>query len=146
MIYLRIFRPSDWQVITKYQHPDLDQDGAIKLIYAYSTSNYQGRFHKLSAIADNAQIVGYVSMIEQDDGVVSIGVEVYEPFRRKGYAYAGVSQMLTYANAMNYRTATAQVRKDNVASLALCKKLGFSVSGESISSRGNPVYNLTKSV
>ena len=131
---------------THYGFGDKGQIDSCELIYAYSTSNYQGRFHKLSAIADNAQIVGYVSIIEQDDGVVSIGVEVYEPFRRKGYAYAGVSQMLTYANAMNYQTATAQIRKDNVASLALCKKLGFSVIGESVSSRGNPVYNLTKSV
>ena len=146
MIYLRTFRPTDWQVITKYQHPDLMQEDAVKLIDQLNASTYQGKFHKLCAIADNDQIVGYVSMLEQDDGSVSIGVEVYEPFRRKGYAYLGVFQMLIFANALDYQIATARVRKDNTASLALFKKLGFSIIGESVSSRGNPVYDLTKSV
>ena len=146
MIYLRSFRPTDWQVITKYQYPDLTQEDAVKLIDQFNASTYQGKFHKLCAIADNDQIVGYVSMLEQDDGSVSIGVEVYEPFRRKGYAYIGVFQILIFANALDYQTATARVRKDNTASLALFKKLGFAIVDEGVSKRGMPVYNLTKSI
>ena len=146
MISLRSFQPCDWQVITKYQYVDMEKVDAIKMIDDFNAPTYQGKFQKMLAIADNKQIVGYVSMIEQADGVVSIGVEVYTPFRRQGYASAGISQICTMANALNYHTATGQVRKDNTASLALCQKLGFCIVGEGISKRGRPVYNLVKSI
>ena len=146
MISLRSFRPCDWQVITKYQYPDMDQTDAVKLIAEFNAPTYQGKVHKLLAIADNDQVVGYVSFIETASGTVSIGVEVYSPFRRQGYAYAAMTQLLTMANACSYNTATGQVRKDNAASLALCRKLGFAIVSEGISKRGKPVYNLLKSI
>ena len=146
MIYLRSFRPDDWQVLTKYQYPSLSQADTVKLIDEFNAPTYQGKFHKLTAIANDTQIAGYVSMIETAMGTVSIGVEVYAPFRRQGFAYAALSQLLTMANAYGYHTATAQVRKDNTASLALFYKLGFAVVNEAISKRGNPVYNLVKTI
>ena len=146
MISLRSFRPCDWQVITKYQHTDLDKADAEKLIAEFNAPSYQGKVHKLLAITDNDQVVGYVSFIETASETVSIGVEVYAPFRRQGYAYAAISQLLTMANAYGYHTAAWQVRKDNAASLALCRKLGFTVVSEGMSKRGKPVYNLVKSI
>ena len=146
MISLRSFHPCDWQVIIKYQYTDLNQADAEKLIAEFNAPTYQGKVHKLLAIADNDQVVGYVSFIETESETVSIGVEVYAPFRRQGYAYAAISQLLTMANACGYNTATGQVRKDNAASLALCRKLGFTTVSEGISKRGKPVYNLLKSI
>lgn len=146
MIFLRSFRPGDWQVITKYQYTDIGQTDALKLIAEFNAPTYQGKVHKLLAITDNNQVVGYVSFIETENETVSIGVEVYAPFRRQGYAYTAISQLLTMANAYGYSTATGQVRKDNTASLALCRKLGFTIVNEGISKRGKPVYNLLKSI
>ena len=146
MIYLRSFRSCDWQVITQYQYPGMDQAEAVKLIDEFNEPTYHGKSHKISAIADDAQIVGYVSLMEQADGIASIGVEVYGPFRRHGYAYAAVSQLLVFSDLLNYHTVTAQVRQDNAASLALFKKLGFAIVDDGMSRRGNPVYNLTKSI
>ncbi|MBQ8748524.1 MAG: GNAT family N-acetyltransferase [Oscillospiraceae bacterium] len=146
MISLRSFRPCDWQVITKYQYTDLNKADAVKLIAEFNAPTYQGQVNKLLAITDNVQVVGYVSFIETASATVSIGVEVYAPFRRQGYAYAALLQLLTMANAYGYHTAAGQVRKDNTASLALCRKLGFSIVSEGISKRGKPVYNLVKSI
>jgi len=116
------------------------------LIAEFNEPTYQGKFHKLLAIADDAQIVGYVSLIEQADGIASIGVEVYGPFRRRGYAYAAVSQLLVFSDLLNYHTVTAQVRKDNAASLALFEKLGFQITEEFINRRGHPVYTLSRTL
>ena len=146
MISLRSFRPCDWQVIAKYQYPDMNQADAVRLIAEFNAPTYHGKFHKLLAIADNDQVVGYVSLIETETKSTSIGVEVYAPFQRQGYAYAAILQLLTMANAYGYHTATGRVRKDNMASLALCKKLGFAITGEGISKRGHPVYNLVKPI
>ncbi|MBE7001543.1 MAG: GNAT family N-acetyltransferase [Ruminococcaceae bacterium] len=146
MLILRSFCQSDWNVIVQYQHPDMDQEQAVALIAEFNAPTYHGKFHKLLAIADGDQVVGYVSLIETEANTVSIGAEVYAPFQRQGYAYAAILQLLTMANAYGYHTAAGQVRKDNTASLALCKKLGFAIVNEGISKRGRPVYNLTKPI
>ena len=124
----------------------MNKADAVKLIAEFNAPTYQGKVHKLLAITDNDQVVGYVSFIETANETVSIGVEVYAPFRRQGYAYAAISQLLTMANACNYHTATAQIRKDNTESLALFHKLGFAIVSEAISKRGKPVYSLVKSI
>ena len=146
MVTLRPFSPSDWQVIAKYQHTDMTRSDAVKLIDQFNAPTYQGKFHRLLAVERQGQIVGYVSVIEQTDGIVSVGVEIYAPFRQQGCAYEGLTQLFALARSFGYHTATGQVRKDNAASLALCGKLGFSIVGEAISRRGNPVYNLAKSI
>jgi len=146
MTSLRAFCPDDWQVVVKYQYPDMGQDDALKLIDNFNAPTYQGKFHKLKAIDSDRQVVGYVSLIEQAEGVVSAGVEVYAPFRRQGHAYTALLQLFALSKLHDYHTVSAQVRKDNAASLALCDKLGFTVVNEAVSKRGNPVYNLTKSI
>ena len=146
MIHLRSFRPSDWQTIVKYQHPDMEQADVLKLIDDFNAPTYKGKFHKFLAIVHGQNIVGYVSLIETAGRTVSVGAEVYTPFQRQGYAYAGISQLLTMANAYDYHTAIGHVRKDNAASLGLCKKLGFTITGEGISKRGHPIYSLARSI
>ena len=146
MIVLRPFRPEDWAVISQYQYPGIGEAEAIELIAEFNAPTYQGKFQKFYAVENEAQIVGYVSIIEQTDGVFSVGAEIYQPFRRHGYAYNAIMQLFDLSKAMGYHTATGQVRQDNTASLALCKKLGFSVVNEAISQRGKSVYNLIKSI
>lgn len=146
MISLCPFCHSDWPVIVKHQYTNIAQADAVKLIAEFNAPTYEGKFHKFLAVADDRQIVGYVSFIEAEEGTASFGVEIYAPFRRQGYAYAAISQLLTIANACGYNTATGQVRKNNTASLALCRKLGFTIICEGISKRGKPVYNLVKSI
>lgn len=146
MVTLRPFCHNDWQVITSYQYPGMCKADALQLIEQFNALTYQGKFQKFLAVLQNEEIAGFVSLIEQTEGVVSIGVEVYEPFRRQGCAYEGISQLLLLAKSCGYPIASGQVRKDNTASLALCKKLGFTIVGEAVNSRGKPVYNLVKSI
>ena len=144
MIVLRPFSPGDWPVLSQYQYPGISQDDAINLIAEFNAPTYQGKFQKFYAVENETQIVGYVSIIEQSDGVVSVGAEIYLPFRRQGFAYGAIMQLFDLSKSMGYHTASGQVRQDNTASLALCRKLGFSTVGDAISSRGKPVYNLIK--
>ena len=144
MIKLRPFTSCDWQVITQYQHPDMTQAEAVKLIAEFNAPTYQGKFHRLLAVEYQGQIVGYVSIIEQADGVVSVGAEIYPPFRRQRYAYDAIIQLFALSKSLGYHSVSGQVRQNNTASLGLCKKLGFSIVAEGISRRGNPVYHLAK--
>ena len=146
MIVLRPFRPEDWAVVSQYQYPGISQDDAINLIAEFNAPTYQGKFQKFYAVEWDSQIVGYVSIIEQSRGSVSVGAEIYQPFRRQGYAYNAITQLFDLLKSIGYHTATGQVRQDNNASLALCKKLGFTIINEAFSSRGKPVYNLVKTI
>ena len=78
MIILRPFCSEDWAVISQYQYPGMDETDAIKLIIDFNAPTYQGKFQKIYAVESGFQIVGYVSLIEQSDGIVSIGAEQKE--------------------------------------------------------------------
>ena len=51
-----------------------------------------------------------------------------------------MKQAYEYAKKSGYKIATAQIRKDNIASIQLHKKLGFALDREMINKRGNEVY------
>ena len=51
-----------------------------------------------------------------------------------------MKQAYNYAKKSGYKIATAQIRKDNVASIRLHEKLGFILDCELLNKRGNEVY------
>lgn len=51
-----------------------------------------------------------------------------------------MNQALEYAKRIGFIKAVAQVRKDNSASIALHKKLGFIVCKQYTNKKGNPVF------
>lgn len=73
------------------------------------------------------EIVGCVSLYQHTNSVISLGIEVFPPYRQRGYAFYGVSLALDYAKEKGFRIAVAQVRNNNHASIALHKKLGGTV-------------------
>ena len=144
MLTLRSFTPEDWPVLSEHQYPGMPEAEAKQLIADFNRGNYQGHRCFTLAVCDSNRIVGYVSLLEADDGSASEGVEIYPPYRRRGYARAAVTQVLNLAAQWGCKTVTAQIRKDNVASLALHDQLGFVITHEFVNKRGNPVLELTK--
>lgn len=141
MVTLRLYTPDDWPVLVQYQYPGMPEAEAKKLIAEFNTGTYNGRRFQMLAIESDGILVGYVSLLELENGVGSEGVEIYSPYRRQGLAFSAISQLLE--QAQGYHTITAQIRKDNIASLALHKKLGFWIDSEFVNRRGHPVYTLS---
>lgn len=140
MVTLRQYTPDDWPVLVQHQYPGMPESEAKKLISEWNSGTYDGRPFQMLAAEHNGVLVGYVSLFEQEPGVASEGVEIYPPYRRRGFAFGAVSQLL--ASAHEYHTITAQIRKDNTASLGLHAKLGFRIVDEFVNRRGHPVYSL----
>ena len=92
------------------------------------------------AIVEGDNIVGTVSLHQHNNYIISAGPEIFTEYRRKGYAFEAIEQAYEYAKKRGYKIATAQIRKDNIASLKLHKKLGFVLDCEMINKRGNEVY------
>ena len=123
----------------------MSEDQVKILISQWNTKQYSGQYFEQLAIIVDKQVVGYVSLMDQADGIVSEGIEIYTPYRRRGFAYQALTLLIQYAMDLGYRTITAQIRQDNAASLALHEKLGFIITDHFINKRGNPVFTLSLS-
>jgi ribosomal-protein-alanine N-acetyltransferase len=64
------------------------------------------------------------------EGTVEVGFAVLEPFRRKGYATEMVGALVGWAQAdAGVRRVVAETRAENVSSVRVLRKLGFSGCG-----------------
>lgn len=106
--------------------------------------NHDGCYYEQFTMRADGRLVGVMSLYARADGVVSEGVEVFEPFRRNGFAAQGLSLLMDVARKRGYSVMTAQVRVDNTASIALHEKLGFQRGEKWCNRRGREVYTFCK--
>ena len=143
MVTLRPYTQSDWPTLVQYQYPGMSEEDATALILEFNAGTSQGRRLQMLAVENKGILVGYVSLFEQGNGIASEGVEIYPPYRCQGFAFEALQQLFAQTS---YRTITAQIRKNNTASLALHSKLGFQIVDEFVNRRGHPVYALSLSL
>ncbi len=146
MIAIRDFTPADAPAVRAMQYPALSEAEAARLIDEWSRKEYEGRPFRMLAVTREDAPVGYVSLWQREAETMSYGVEIYPPYRQRGYAYAASLLAFEAARRRGCKTITSQVRKDNAPSLALHRKLGFRTVGEGISRRGHPVVLLEKAL
>ncbi|MBQ9768147.1 MAG: GNAT family N-acetyltransferase [Lachnospiraceae bacterium] len=146
MIQLRNFKIEDIPALKAHSYPNRTQEDLENLIVDWNTKRCGERYFEMFAIEENETVVGSVSLYQHTESVVSCGVEIYPEHQRKGYAFCGVTKALQIATEQGYKIATAQVRTDNAASIALHKKLGFELDHEYKNKKGNDVYFFLKSL
>lgn len=112
-----------------------------KMINDMNTKTCDGRYFEAFAIVVNDHVVGYVSLYEQSKETVSCGVLIYPSYRRKGYAFEGMSLVIKESKHKGYNAIIAHVRTDNVESICLHRKLGYEVNKKYINRKGNEVYD-----
>ena len=145
-IRLRRCIPSDGAALKKWLYPGMNEAEMADMIALWNRDEYEGRYFTMLAVWADGQMVGTVSLYAQADGSISCGPDIFPPFRRQGYAFAAVSKALERAREMGYVQATATVRKDNDASLALHRKLGFVITGERTTTHGHPAWVFQKNL
>lgn len=121
----------------------ISEDEAAARIAEWSRMEYRGRYFEVFAIDCGGRIVGTLSLYERTADTVSEGIEIYRPFRRRGYATEAICLAFDLARRRGYRQMTVQVLRDNTASLALHRKLGFQTVREEVSRRGHLVWLLS---
>lgn len=69
---------------------------------------------------------------------VELGYVIAVPFQRQGYAYEVCSAVLQYAKEeLEIEEVAAYIKKENTASVALCRKMGFTAAGEILLRKGH---------
>lgn len=87
--------------------------------------------YMIAEFKDIHERVGTCSFIPSEDGkVYDIAYCVHKKYWRNGYATEMARGMVNYAKKHGASKVTVRVNKDNAASNAIVKKLGFEVIGE----------------
>lgn len=145
MFTIRSYTMEDFPILQK-RYSASSQEKIEYMIKCWDLKLYDGKYFEMFAIVVDGEVAGPVSLYQHTSMAISCGIEVFSAFRRLGYASIAVSLALEHAKSLGYKIAVASVRKNNIASIALHKKLKFEIDHEYINSKGNEVYFFLKAI
>lgn len=125
MVFIRHFTDNDADTLRTNQFPDMTNEDILNLIHDWNSFSYQGKYFEMFAVLYGETIVGSASLYQHSQSVASLGIEIYESFRRSGFAYEAILLLLDHAKQLGYKIIQDQVRTDNKASILLHEKLFF---------------------
>ncbi|MBQ9745120.1 MAG: GNAT family N-acetyltransferase [Clostridia bacterium] len=139
MIHLRNFNEGDIEVL-KRMSPSKTENEILTMLKEWDSLEFNGKYSEKLAVCDEDTVVGCIFLYQHNDYIISAGPEIFEEYRCKGYAYEAMKQAYDYAKKSGYKIATAQIRKNNIASIRLHEKLGFILDCEMLNKRGSEVF------
>ena len=87
--------------------------------------------YMIAELKDTHERVGTCSFIPSEDGrIYDIAYCVHKKYWRNGYATEMARGMVDYAKKQGANKVTVRVNKDNIASNAIVRRIGFEVTGE----------------
>lgn len=145
MIALSSMAPSDAALLQDLPYASMPPEAMQQMLSASAAKTYNGAHFELLAVMDGNRCVGVINFCGSGE-TVSCAPDIKPQFRKRGFGTAAVSLALEYAKTLGYTKAAAQVRQDNTASIALHRKLGFSLVSEFVNRKGQPVYAFEKAI
>ena len=140
MIFLRNLKIEDASELQKYGYSGMSAEQVEALICDWGQKQFDGKYFEMFAIISDEKIVGTVSLYQHSLEVVSIGPEVFDEYRRKGFAKKAMMLACQMAKEKGFKIVSQQIRTDNAASIALHCSLGFETNGiVYTNSKGNKV-------
>ena len=147
MIVLRNFTKADAFALQRIKHPNLSIEQIEALIHEWNLKQVNSKYFEMFAILSDENIVGAISLYQHSAEVISIGPEIFKPYRQKGLAKEAMICACTKAKEKGYKIVFQQIRTNNVASIALNSSLGFETNGLTYTnSKGNRVAIHLKSL
>lgn len=144
---LRNFTNADIEELQKTAYGQRTKSELEAWIEAWNKKEHNGKYFESFAIEENGAIIGEASLYGRSEYIVSCGLEVYSAFRGKGYATQAYELLLAVAKKKGYTIAVAQVLKENAASIALNKKMGFEAEDYIyLNQKGQEVYYFIKAL
>ena len=146
MITLRRFAIEDAPSLQE-RYSSLTREQIEKMICEWNSGQFDGKYFEMLAIISDGCVVGTISLYEHSSKVISIGPEIFEPYRKNGYGKEAMLQACGIAAEREYKIVSQQIRTDNAASIALHVSLGFETDGAVYTNvKGNQVSIYLKSL
>ena len=145
MLTLRKFEAMDTELVAS--RFNLNPDGAKDLINEWNMQTFNGKHFEMFAIINNDTVVGMISMYEHSKSVISIGPEIFEEYRRQGFAKSAMEKVISIAQRKQYAIVLQHVRINNEASIKLHESLNFEKDNSIYKNkRGNDIYLYLKCI
>ena len=139
MITLKNFVKEDALILQK-KYLELSIEQIEKLICEWNQKRVNNKYFEMFAVLFGEDIVGTISLYQHSSEVISIGPEIFESYRKKGFAKEAMRLACNMAKEKGYKIVSQQIRTDNTASIALHSSLGFETNGLTyINAKGNQV-------
>ena len=101
---------------------DASEDEITDMFRTWNVKEYEGKYFEMFAIVKDEEIVGRISLYQHSENVISCGPEIFEGYRRQGFAKEAMMLAMDIAKSKGYNVVMQQIRSDNVASVALHNK------------------------
>ena len=98
-------------------------------ITKWQEKEFANKYFEMFAIVNDTEMVGMISLYQHSPNVISCGPEIFECYRKRGFAGNAMMLAMKTAKSKGYKLVLQQIRVDNIASIALHKKLGFETDG-----------------
>ena len=102
MITLRNFNISDAPVFLQNSRSNMNVKEAEKMICRWNQKLENGMYFEMFAVLSGDEIVGMISLYQHSAEVISIGPEIFEGYRKKGFAKAAMVRVLDIAAEKGY--------------------------------------------
>ena len=99
------------------------------LIAKWQEKEFDGKYFEMFAVMNGTEMVGTVSLYQHSVNVISCGPEIFECYRKRGFAGDAMMLAMKTAKDKGYKLVLQQIRVNNIASIALHNKLGFETDG-----------------
>ena len=129
MILLRNFADDDAIEFQQKHNAKMSIDEVKKLIIKWQEKEFANKYFEMFAIVNDTEMVGMISLYQHSPNVISCGPEIFECYRKRGFAENAMILAMKTAKSKGYKLVLQQIRVDNIASIALHKKLGFETDG-----------------
>ena len=93
MVSFRHFTTEDAPILQKEQYPNMNLDEIKSMIDDWNKNTFSGKYFEMFAITDNTKVVGTISLYEHSKHVASLGCEIFEQERHKGYAAGNIGHI-----------------------------------------------------
>lgn len=133
---IRHFEIKDIKALQKYRYPEKNDLEILSMINEWNIVNSSGRYFEMFTASHGGQSVGEVSIYEHTEDSVGVGIYIFEPFRRKGFATNSLKFAIKKAKELNYDFIISLVEKQNYGAIKLFNKMGFAVANEFINPKG----------
>ena len=136
----------DIEVLNLTEYKNLSIESKKELVQDSIKGICRGDFFRFYLIKNGKEIVGVLNVCGHGKDNVSVAPEIFENFRRKGLAIKSLSMAYAIAKENGFDTVIAGIRKENIASQKLHKKLGFFFVEEFISKSGKLMKRYIKKI
>ena len=121
---------------------------AKKAMFAASQTrrHTDGNYFEVFTFREGKDVIGFVSLYSKEPGFVSIGLDIREQYRRRGYATSSAEPIAKLLAEKGFTAIRNTVRTDNEASIRLHEKLGFNRDGQYTTDKGRDVYVFEKAI